>query len=224
MTRILSLIGVILVAMMSFAQSDNSSDKKDADKKLVQFSGVVMTSDSLMGIPYVNVVTRRTQIGTYSDLNGYFNFVAQKGDTIDFSCIGFKSSTYVIPDSLSKQKYSMIKLLTVDTLFLDAAVITPLPRREMFDYYFVNADIPDDDMERARKNLERDRLKEQAENLKPDGAESGKYYLTQQARSYYSAGQIAPNNLLNPFAWAQFFEAWKRGDFKKKDRKISGEE
>ncbi len=204
-----------------FAQEEDKSDEKDKD--LVQFSGVVMTPDSLMGIPYVSVVTRRTKLGSYSDYNGYFNFVAQKGDTIDFACIGFKSSYYIIPDTLSENKYSMIKLLTEDTLYLPATVITPLPRRDLFDYYFVNADIPDDDMHRARKNLERERLKEQSEQLLPDGSESGKYYLTQQARAYYSAGQIAPNNLLNPFAWAQFFEAWKRGDFKKKDKRITGE-
>lgn len=215
------LLGVFLCTQFAFG---SQKDSTNGDAKLVQFSGVVMTPDSLLGIPYVGIVIRRTQMGTYSDINGYFNFVAQKGDTIDFSCIGFKPSFYVIPDTLSKQKYSMIKLLTADTLFLDAAVITPLPRREMFDYYFVKADIPDDDMERARKNLEREKLKEESEQLLPDGAESGKYYLQQQARSYYSAGQIAPNNLLNPFAWAQFFEAWKRGDFKKKDKTITGNE
>lgn len=183
-----------------------------------------MTSDSLMGIPYVSVVIRRTKTGSYSDYNGYFNFVAHKGDTIDFSCIGFKNSYYILSDTLNKQKYSMIKLMTADTVYLDVSIITPLPKRDLFDYYFVNADIPDDDMERARKNLERERLKEESETLSADGKEAGKFYLQQQARSYYSAGQIAPNNLLNPLAWAQFFEAWKRGDFKKQDKKITGEE
>lgn len=200
------------------------SDSTTKDAKLVQFSGVVMTSDSLMGIPYASVVIRRTQMGSYSDYNGYFNFVAHKGDTIDFSCIGFKDSYYVLSDTLKKQKYSMIKLMTADTVYLDVSIITPLPKRDLFDYYFVNANIPDDDMERARKNLEREKLKEESETLSADGKEAGKYHLQQQARSYYSAGQIAPNNLLNPLAWAQFFEAWKRGDFKKQDKKITGEE
>lgn len=207
----------------TFSKGQDRS-KDSLENNLVQFSGVVMTSDSLIGIPYVNVIIRKTKTGTYSDFNGYFNFVAHKGDTIDFSCIGFKSSFYVIPDSLSGNKYSMLKLMTEDTVFLDVSIITPMPKRDMFDYYFVKADIPDDDMERARKNLEREKLKEEAESMTADGSEAGKYYLAQRARSYYSAGQIAPNNLLNPFAWAQFFEAWKRGDFKKKDKAITGEE
>ena len=214
---------VLLIGSVSSALGDEGDSTK-LDSDLVQFSGVVMTSDSLIGIPYVSVVIRRTKTGSYSDYNGYFNFVAHKGDTIDFSCIGFKNSYYVLPDTLKKQKYSMIKLMTADTVYLDVSVITPLPKRDMFDYYFVKADIPDDDMERARKNLERERLKEESETLLADGKEAGKFHLQQQARAYYSAGQIAPNNLLNPLAWAQFFEAWKRGDFKKQDKKITGEE
>jgi hypothetical protein len=212
-----------MMAFTSHAQTTQEKEKKQSED-LVQFSGLVMTTDSLMGIPYVSVIPRRTRVGTFSDINGYFNFVAMKGDTVDFTCIGFKPSYYIIPDTLKEQKYSMIKLLTADTVYLDATVITPMPRRELFDEYFVKADIPDDDMERARKNLEREKLKEQSEALPADGLERGKYHLAQQARAYYSAGQIAPNNLLNPFAWAQFFEAWKRGDFKRKEKKITGEE
>lgn len=111
----------------------------------------------------------------------------------------------------------MVKLLTTDTMHLPEAVIYPLPGRQMFDYYFVKADIPDDDMERARKNLERESLKESAQYLKPDGLEAGKSYLAANAAKYYYKGQLPPNNLLNPLAWAKFFEAWKRGDFKKQN-------
>jgi hypothetical protein len=33
----------------------------------------------------------------------------------------------------------------------------------------------------------------------------------------YHAGQLPPNNLLNPLAWASFIKAWKDGEFRKKD-------
>jgi hypothetical protein len=208
-----------LMATFLWAPSANAQDDKEADDDLVQFSGMVLTADSLMAIPYVNIYSKRTRTGSYSDLNGYFNFVAHKGDTIVFSCIGFRMSQVVIPDTLHESKYSMVKLMTVDTMYLDEYVITPLPLRDMFDYAFVHAEIPDDDMERARKNLERQKLKEAREEMRPDGAEIGKYQLRENARKYYYAGQIPPNNLLNPFAWAQFVEAWKRGDFKRKTKK-----
>jgi len=206
--------------MMSLGFASNAQEK---DKDLIQFSGLVMTADSLRTIPYANIFSTSSRRGTFSDLNGYFNFVAKKGDTIAFTCIGYQKSFYVIPDSLSSNKYSMIKLLTSDTVYLDEAVIRPLPLRDMFDYVFVHAEIPDDDLERARKNLERQEMKEAREEMTPDGAESGKYYLSEQAKTYYYAGQIPPNNLLNPFAWAQFFEAWKRGDFKSKKKTTKSE-
>lgn len=170
-----------------------------------------------MPIPYVNIYIPGTGRGTVSDLNGFFSFVAKKGDEVRFSSVGFKSSTFVIPDTLSSYKYSMVKLMTTDTFFLDEAIIQPLPSRQMFDHYFVKADVPDDDLERARKNLEREAMREQMEKMGMDGAENSKYYLRQQAQKFYWAGQIPPMNIFSPIAWARFFEAWKRGDFKKKE-------
>jgi len=217
------LLAVVIGNSTALAQVNKGSNIAGSagtskDNPLVQFSGIVLTADSLMSVPYVNIYVKRSSRGAYSDFNGYFTFVAEKGDTVTFSCIGFKPSQFIIPDTLKSSKYSMVKLLTTDTFYLDEAVIRPLPLREMFDYYFVKANIPDDDMERARKNLERQRLKDASETMKPDGAEAGKTYLASNAATYYYKGQIAPNNLLNPFAWAQFFEAWKRGDFKRQDK------
>jgi hypothetical protein len=208
----------ITILILLFTSGLVQSQVKDEDKNLVQFSGIVMTADSLMTVPYVSILIKGTTKGTYSDMNGYFNFVAEKGDTVVFSSVGYKKSNYVIPDTLKLQKYSMIKLLTSDTTYLAEAVIRPLPTREMFNYFFVNVEIPDDDMERARKNLEREKIKEAAEKMGPDGAEIAKAHLNRQAQQYYYAGQLPPNNLLNPFAWAQFFEAWKNGDFKRKEK------
>ena len=143
-------VGTLLIALIMLAQNSHAQDKSDEENSsLIQFSGLVMTSDSLMTIPYVNIFSKTSRRGSFSDLNGYFNFVAEKGDTIMFTCIGYKSSYYVIPDSLTSNRYSMVKLMTSDTVYLDEAVVRALPLRDMFDYVFVHAEIPDDDMERA---------------------------------------------------------------------------
>jgi hypothetical protein len=42
-------------------------------------------------------------------------------------------------------------------------------------------------------------------------------FMQKQQQSLYYAGQTPPQNIFNPIAWAQFIEAWKRGDFKRKD-------
>ena len=49
-----------------------------------------------------------------------------------------------------------------------------------------------------------------------DGREATNYYLRQGAAKAYYAGQAPPQNIFNPFAWAEFIKAWKNGDFKKK--------
>jgi hypothetical protein len=37
------------------------------------------------------------------------------------------------------------------------------------------------------------------------------------ARKASYAGQNPPQNIFNPAAWAEFIQAWKRGDFKRKN-------
>ena len=186
-------------------------------KTPIQFSGIVMTSDSLIGVPFAHIYTKSRTMGTTADLKGFFTFAAYAGDTIVFSAIGFRRSLFVIPDTLNTDKYSMIKLLSADTIELDPTIIRPIVNRALFDEYFVKLDVPDDDLERARKNLEREQMKEERETMKMDGRENQRYYQTQEARKFYYQGQTPPMNIFNPIAWAQFFEAWKRGDFKKKD-------
>ena len=57
-------------------------------KDLIQFSGVVISSDSLKPVPYCNIIDIATSRGTTSDYFGYFSFVARKGDTLKFSSVG----------------------------------------------------------------------------------------------------------------------------------------
>lgn len=203
--------------MISLFSAFQSWAQKKPDEDLVQFSGVILTADSIQAIPYVYITIPGTMKGAISDLNGFFSFVAHKGDTVVFQSVGYKNSRFIIPDTLSSYLYSMVKLMSQDTFYIDKAVIQRLPSRQYFDYYFVKADIPDSDLDRARKNLDREELKDRAEQMGPDGVEASKRYLHQEAQKSYYAGQIPPMQIFNPIAWAKFFEAWKRGDFKKKE-------
>ena len=106
-------------------------------------------------------------------------------------------------------------MLTRDTIHLDETVIYPWPTRDEFRKAFLALNIPDDDMERARKNLDRERLKEISAAMGPDADEAQDYYARQDAYKLYYYGQSPPVNLLNPFAWAEFFKAWRRGDFRR---------
>ncbi len=186
------------------------------EQKLVQFSGVIVNGDSLKPVPYANIIVKQTHRGTMSDYFGFFSFVAHAGDTIVFSALGYKKARFIIPDSLSDSKYSLIQVLTNDTIFLKETVIYPWPTREQFKEAFLRIRIPDDDMDRALRNLQRAEMKERMEETRMDGSMNFKYAMQQQTSRLYYAGQLPPNNLLNPLAWSKFIEAWQNGDFKRK--------
>jgi hypothetical protein len=97
-------------------------------------------------------------------------------------------------------------------------VIYPWPSREHFKQEFLAMDITDQLEMQAAENLSEKALAQIREYLPSDGAENVSIYLKEQAKSYYYEGQFRPVNILNVFAWKQFIDAWKRGDFKKKEK------
>ena len=185
-----------------------------SQNSFIQFSGVVVSQDSLKPVPYCSIIDKATKRGTTSDYFGYFSFVANKGDTIEFSSIGYKKSSFIIPDTLSTDKYSLIQVMFQDTILLKTAVVYPWPSKEQFAKAFVETEIPNDDYKRAMKNLSRSQLNERMKFTPMDGGLNFKWQQQQIQSKLYYAGQYPPNNLLNPIAWAKFIEAWKRGDFK----------
>jgi hypothetical protein len=190
------------------------------DEDLVQFSGVVVTSDSLHPLPFSSIIIRNTYRGTISDFYGFFSFVARVNDTIDFSSIGFKKAEFIIPDTLTENRYSLIQVLSRDTIMLREAVIFPWPTKEQFKQAFLTLEVPDDDLQRARRNLENRRLQEIAQNLPPDGSMAYRAQVQQQYSRLYTVGQLPMNNLLNPIAWAKFIDSWKSGKFKREEDKF----
>lgn len=189
----------------------------DTTNKLIQFSGVIVAGDSLEAVPFCHVIDKSTRRGTTSDYFGYFSFVAKPGDTILFSSVGYKRSTFIIPDTLTIEKYSLIQMMFRDTIVLEAAVIYPWPSKEQFAQAFVNTEIPNDDYQRAVNNLARAEMKERMDAMPNDGGMNFNWQMKQQQSKLYYAGQYPSINLMNPIAWAKFIKAWKNGDFKKKE-------
>ncbi|MBN2174727.1 MAG: carboxypeptidase-like regulatory domain-containing protein [Bacteroidales bacterium] len=191
------------------------SFSQESDEDLIQFSGIVVTADSIQPVPYTNIILKNTWRGTVADYYGYFSFVARKNDTILFSAVGFKKSSFVIPDTITGNRYSLIQVMTSDTILLPQTVIYPWPSKEQFKEAFLTFDVPDDDYERARKNLDATELREMVENYPMDGSMNYKYSMQLQQDKLYYIGQTQPITVLNPFAWAQFIKAWKEGKFRR---------
>lgn len=201
------------------AQQNPAWQDKNVKNHLVQFSGVVVEGDSLRPVPYASVIVKNTNRGTISDYFGYFSFVAQLMDTIEFSAIGYNSARYIIPDTLTTNNYSLIQVLRTDTVYLKETVIYPWPTKEQFKSAFLALQLPEDDLARAEKNMVRADMKERMIGMANDASFNYLNTMQQYQSKLYYAGQLPPNNLLNPIAWAKFIKAWKNGDFKNKNNK-----
>ncbi len=208
------------IAVLFLLGLGTSSWAQKADDKLVQFSGMVLdgSTDQLIPVPYANILVKDKGRGTYSDFNGFFSIVVEKGDTIEFSAVGYKTVLFAIPDSLKDNRYSIVQLMTQDTINLPETVVFPWPSKEHFKLEFLAMDVSSRMQERAARNLADETLQRMRHSVPADGRENANFYLRQQARSFYYIGQQPPMNIFNPIAWKQFFDAWKRGDFKKKDQ------
>lgn len=198
-----------------FGQDITVSDVNDT-VIYVQVSGIVVTGEKLNPVPFVNVVEKQSGRGTSSDYYGFFSFVAIPGDTIVFSSIGYKKSEYIIPDTLTGQKYSLIQTIMEDTIMLAEYKVYPWPSREQFKDAFLNTDIPNDDLTRAQNNLDEEVLAFKQEAYPAGGSLNFKWQMDKVKSQLYYKGQAPPNNLLNPIAWGKFIKAWKDGDFKRK--------
>lgn len=214
----LTCYGFLTVLLFAFFSGDvNAQNQKD--RPLIQFSGVVVSSDSIQPIPFANVIIRQSRRGTMTDLYGFFSFVAMKGDTIDFQYIGYKHASFVIPDTLNENRYSMIQVLIRDTVQLKEMVIYPWPSREDFKQAFLELRLPDDDMKRAMRNIQMAQMSEIADQVPYDGSINFKFTNQQRQTQLYTAGQFPSISLLNPLAWAAFIQSWKDGAFKKKENR-----
>ncbi len=188
------------------------------DSSLIQFSGVILdgSTEQLFPIPYANILVKDKNRGTYSDLKGFFSVVVQKGDVVRFSAIGYKDVEFIIPSDLEDDRYSLVQLMSQDTINLPETVVFPWPSREHFKQEFLAMDVTPELQERAAANMANEALRRMRNDVPRDPAETAGYYLRQQSNQYYSIGQAPPMNIFNAAAWKRFFDAWKRGDFKRK--------
>ncbi|MEG2665872.1 MAG: carboxypeptidase-like regulatory domain-containing protein [Bacteroidales bacterium] len=198
-------LAVTICGLKGHAQ--NSSEQR---KKIIQFSGVMVNAHDLSPIPFATIVINGTGRGAVADVSGFFTFVAVSGDVIKFSSVGYEPALFVIPDSIRADAYSIIQPMVQDTIMLMETVIYPWPSKDKFREAFVSVKLPEQDADIVRKNFNLATMREQARIGKMDANMNYRSLMQEQVGKLYSQGQVSPNNLLNPFAWAQFVKRWKQ--------------
>jgi hypothetical protein len=210
----------IILSVIIFTCSQTSNAQlKNNKAKLVELTGVVMSSDSLRYIPFVIVNNVSKSDGTVANSQGVFTLLLYTGDTIEFLAPGYGHKLYVLPKDLSEFRYSILQLLTQDTFYNDESILRPAPSREEFDYAFKTWNIPDDQLEIARRNTELNTLRALAETMPADAREATKNYINQQWQRTTWLGGTPPQHIFSPLAWADFIRSWKNGVYRKKKKK-----
>ncbi len=186
-----------------------------AAQNYVQYSGVVVTADSMKPISFATVYDITNDNGIYANYQGFFSLVVSPGDSVVFTSIGFVKHYEVIPRTLTKvDRYSSEIKLEHISYNLPQTNIYPYPTKDQFAYAFKHLDIPDDNLARARRNLSRQTLLALEINAPADPTINHMKLMQQYSQKLYYIGQYQPISLLDPFAWAQFFEAIKNGELK----------
>jgi CarboxypepD_reg-like domain len=182
--------------------------------RIVQVTGIISDEES-NPVPGASVISHKLKKGTISELSGIYNIVSIPGDTIWLSALGYKSTSFVIPQDIdSKQITRDVKLLN-DTIAIKDVVILPWKSYEEFKR---------DVLAERKIKPEIINMYENLASIQQSIANTYNYSITpeagyrmvmqQNANALYSRNQSPVNNLLNPFAWAKFFNDIKHGLFK----------
>ncbi|OSZ80247.1 hypothetical protein CAP36_03060 [Chitinophagaceae bacterium IBVUCB2] len=213
MKKILLYTGLLLFILPQTAKAQFETSRDS----VVQLYGIIMTADSLVGIPAVSVTVKGQNRGTISNAQGVFSIVVLKGDQVEFTHVTYKPKTITIPRNLEGNQHSVVQLMVIDTVYLPATIIRPRPTQEQFARDFVNVKVPTDDIEIARQNTSATKRRILMRTVPGDGGEATRIQFNNIANKATYTGQTPPMNIFNPAAWADFIQAWKRGDFKNKN-------
>jgi len=201
------LIKTVVVFSCLLVSASGIADGQE--RQYIQFSGFVMNEES-EPLPYVHIISMQTRRGTISDRNGIFSIITEPQDTIIFSSVGYKLTYFELPTLILDYHYTHDVIMERDTILLEEVIVFPWPTYEEFKEAFLSLELPEDDYDFAIRNLAIIQAQIEGNEIPSPGV-AYKQVMEKQLLQNYTYGQYPINNLLNPLAWARFFDALKRG-------------
>jgi hypothetical protein len=209
-----ALLGVLLLA----APSAHAQGKR----KVIQFTGIVASGDSLLGVPGATIYVPNAGRGTSSNAYGYFSMAVLAGDSIVIRSLGYANQTVIIPADFQRQSYSVIIQLQEDATMLGEVRVFPYTTERDFKKAFLALRLPTERGTAAADNLN-EQLMRRIFNTQPMGPTANFRQTMQQQQANYDRrmgmgpSPYSNNPLLNPFSWLQLIQQVKKGEFKKKN-------
>lgn len=197
---------------------------QDSDSDLIQFSGYTLmgTSDSIEPAPFILIKNKSRNSGSYSNPDGFFSLVVKKGDVVEFTSVGFKKSTLIIPDNISSNKFTANQIMVREVQRLPETVIVPWKSLDELKQAFLDLKVSDDDLIIAYQNMQYERWVTLREKMPLSAYEAQTNAITQQGTDnrIYRSNLLPQNNLLNPLAWYQFINYLQNTKKKKKESDV----
>ncbi|WP_460582381.1 carboxypeptidase-like regulatory domain-containing protein [Hymenobacter arcticus] len=191
-------------------------------RRVVQFTGIVASGDSLLGVPGASVYVPKAGRGTTTNAYGYFSTPVLAGDSIVIRSLGYRNQTIVVPADYQRQSFSVIISLKEDPTILPDVRVFPYATEKEFKRAFLALRMPNERGSAAAENLNED-LMRKIFNSQPMGPTANyRQTMSQQQYDLDRRMGIAPNlqsnnPLLNPFSWLKLVKQVKDGEFKKKE-------
>jgi hypothetical protein len=176
------------------------------EKFILQVSGVVVATDSLIPVPYATVFRSSDNRGTFSDHTGYFTLPVVAGDTLNFIFLGLRRSRYVIPNDTTQVHISIVQWMEQEDVLLPAVNVLPYPSPGRLRAEILALDFPGDTYFRFDRTAASVTSIDGLRDLSADAyAEAS---ATMIAR--YNGGFRSGGNLLDAASWGRFVNALKK--------------
>ncbi|MEP2668094.1 MAG: carboxypeptidase-like regulatory domain-containing protein [Cyclobacteriaceae bacterium] len=177
-------------------------------KRVIQLSGIILSEDSVSGLPGVHIYVPKAGRGTTSNRTGYFSMPVLEGDSVVISSVGYNRRHYMVPKSINEYLTIIVEMVP-DVTYLQEVEIMPFPTEEVFKEAVLALNIPmDNGVDPRAMNAEL--LALMLRTTPMDGAANYRYYMDQYTGSVNARFQPRTNPFLNPFNWARFFRDLKR--------------
>nr|WP_246399074.1 carboxypeptidase-like regulatory domain-containing protein [Hymenobacter luteus] len=213
-----ALLGLVLVALLLVP----GRARAQGQRPVVQFTGIVASGDSLLGVPGAAVFVPKAGRGTATNAYGYFSIPVLAGDSIVIRSLGYRNQYVVIPANYPRQSYSVIVQLKEDATVLPEVRVFPYATEKAFKEAFLAMRAPAESDRTAAEKLNEQVMRRMFNTLPVTSM--GNYRQTLQNQQYDQQRRMgmgptpATNNpLLNPFSWLQLIKQVKDGEFKKKE-------
>ncbi|WP_185816967.1 carboxypeptidase-like regulatory domain-containing protein [Hymenobacter metallilatus] len=213
-----AVVGVLLAVLLLAP----GRAQAQGQRQVVQFTGIVASGDSLLGVPGAAIFVPKAGRGTTTNPYGYFSLPVLAGDSIVIRSLGYRNQYVIIPENYPRQSYSVIVNLKEDATVLPEVRIFPYATEKAFKEAFL-AMKPPTENDRTPADKLNEQIMRRMFNTLPVTS-MGNYRQTMQAqqndqmrRMGFGATPATNNPLLNPFSWLQLINQVKSGEFKKKE-------